>query len=118
MKKTKTTKDIIGLTEKVIIIGPEKQKKITARIDTGADTCSIDKKLAKRLGLEPVKKLKKIKSAYGTRKRRVVMARLEIKKRKFLKVRFTLADRSHLKYEALIGKNILKRNFLIDPSKK
>ena len=112
-------KTIMGLTEKITIIGPEKQREITARIDTGADVCSIDKKLAKELDLGPVERVKIIKSAHGIKKRPVVRARVEIKKRKFKKVRFTLADRSHLKYKALVGKNILKRNgFLIDPSKK
>ena len=111
-------KTILGLTEKVEIIGKEKSKKITARIDTGADICSIDKNLAKRLELGPVEKLKKIKSAHGIKKRPVIRAVLEIKKRKFKGIRFTLANRSHLKYKVLIGKNILKKEFLIDPSKK
>ena len=111
-------KTLIGLTERVKITGPEKSRELTARIDTGADICSIDKKLAKDLGLGPAKELKKIKSAHGIKKRPVVKARLKMKARKFKGVRFTLADRKHLKYKALIGKNILKRSFLIDPSKK
>ena len=112
------TKTIIGLTEKVIIIGPEKERKLLARIDTGADICSMDMKLAKRLNLGPVEKLKRIKSAHGIKKRPVIRARIEIKKRRFKKVRFTLADRKHLRYKVLIGKNILKKGFLIDPNKK
>ena len=109
-------KTIIGLTEKVVLIGIEKEKKIKARIDTGADICSMDKKLAKSLGLKPQKRLKRIKSAHGIKFRPVVRTDIEIKGRKFKNIRFTLADRSHLKYKALIGKNILKKNFLIDPS--
>ena len=110
---------IIGLTEKVTIRGPKKERQITARIDTGADVCSIDRRLAKYLKLGPVERVKKIKSAHGIRERPIVRANVEMKKRKFNKVRFTLANRSHLKYRALIGKNVLSKNgFLIDPSKK
>lgn len=111
-------KSTIGLTERVTVIGPKKEKELTARIDTGADVCSIDLNLAKKLGMNRVEKLKKIKSAHGIKERPVVRASLEIKGRKFNKIRFTLADRKHLRYKALIGKNILRKGFMIDPSKK
>jgi len=114
----KGIKTIIGLTERVIIKGDKKKKEVRARIDTGADICSMDKKMAEDLGLEPLEKMKKIKSAHGIKMRPVVKARVEIDKRKFKKVRFTLADRKHLTYKALIGKNILRKGFLIDPKKK
>ena len=113
-----TKKTRIGLTEKATVIGSEKEKEILARIDTGADICSIDKKLAKRLKLGPVERIKKIKSSNGIRERPIVRAVLEMKGRRFIKVRFSLADRNHLRYKMLIGKNNLKRDFLIDPSKK
>ncbi|MBW2995903.1 RimK/LysX family protein [Candidatus Woesearchaeota archaeon] len=111
-------KTLIGLTESVTFIGSEKKKRIRARIDTGADICSLDQKMAKKLDIGPIEKMKKIKSASGTKRRPIVRGRIEIAGRKFAKVRLTLADRSNLKYKALIGKNILKRGFLIDPSKK
>ncbi|MBR9691756.1 hypothetical protein GOV06_03130 [Candidatus Woesearchaeota archaeon] len=111
-------RSVIGLVEKVMMIGPEKERKVTARIDTGADICSMDTKLAKRLNLGPVERLKRIKSAHGIKKRPVVRGRVEIAKRRFKKVRFTLADRKHLRYKVLIGKNILKKGFLIDPNKE
>lgn len=115
---TEGKKTLIGLTEKVKIIGPKKETFVVMRIDTGADICSIDMKLAGSIGLGPVERLKKIKSAHGIKHRPVVRAALEIKGRRFKKIRFTLADRSHLRYRALIGKNILKKGFLIDPSIK
>ncbi|MBN2141880.1 ATP-dependent zinc protease, partial [Candidatus Woesearchaeota archaeon] len=34
---------------------------------------------------------------------------------KEIESKFTLADRSHMKYPVLIGQNILRKNFLIDP---
>ena len=59
-----------------------------------------------------------MQSARLQQRRPVVWAKLEINGRTFKKVRFTIADRTHLKYKALIGNNILKRGFLVDPSRK
>lgn len=106
------TKTVIGLKEKVEIGG----KKVLARIDTGAKVSSIDIKLAKRLGINrPVRKTK-IKSANGVSIRPVILTHVKIKKRVF-RAFFTLADRKELSFPVLIGRNILKRGFLIDTSK-
>ena len=112
MKKT-----IIGVKEKVTVIGQEKSKKVLARIDTGATKSSIDKHLAKQLGLGPVIKYKRVKTAHGIKTRGLILAKVKIASRTF-KVYFTLADRKHMKYNVLIGRNILKRGFLIDPSRR
>ena len=103
-------KTILGLVEKVKING----KEVLAKIDTGADRCSLDMTLAKELNISKVIKTMKIKSSHGRVIRPVVEATLEIKDRKF-KVKFNLADRSHLKYPVLIGKSILKKDFIIQP---
>jgi len=47
----------------------------------------------------------------------LIKAGLKIGGRKF-KTLFNLADRSKLKYKVLIGRNILKQNFVVDSSKK
>ncbi len=112
-----TKKTIIGLKEHVTILGDGKARKVVARIDTGATKCSIDSSLAKSLGLGPVIREKKVKSAHGISMRALILARIAIAGRKF-RVFFTLADRKHMKYSVLIGRNILKRGFLIDPSRK
>lgn len=112
-----TTKTIIGLKEYVTIFGENKARKVIARIDTGATKCSIDAGLAKSLGLGPVIREKKVRSAHGESMRALILARIMIAGRKF-RVFFTLADRKHMKYSVLIGRNILKRGFLIDPAKK
>ena len=31
---------------------------------------------------------------------------------------FTIANRTHMRYQILIGRNVLRRGFLIDPNKK
>lgn len=106
-------KIIIGLIEKVKING----KEITAKIDTGAGYSSICSSLASKLKLYPIIRSVTIKSSHGRTRRPIVRAKVNIKG-KILETEFTIASRSHLKYSALIGKNILKRGFLIDPTKK
>ncbi len=101
---------ILGLVEKVKING----KEVLAKIDTGADHCSLDKTLAKELNLNNIIKTTKIRSAHGKSIRPVIEADLEIKNKKF-KAFFTLADRSNLKYPVLIGLDILKKGFIIKP---
>ena len=58
-----------------------------------------------------------IKSAHGNKLRPIVEAKIRLAG-KNMKSEFTLADRSHMKYDVLIGVNILKNGFLVDPSRK
>jgi len=115
MKKKK--KSEIGFLEQVTIYGPEKSRKVTARIDTGAARNSIDKKLAEKLGIKEIIKHKVIKSAHGVKKRPIVKAKLKIADKEFEDMTFTLADREHMKYTVLIGRNTLKKGFIINPDK-
>ena len=116
-KTVKRKKTVIGLTEKAELIGPKKTKILVARIDTGATLGSIDKKLAKELKLGPVLRTKLVKSSHGQSYRPVIKASIRIGGRR-IRARFTLANRSFLKYKVLIGQNILKKRFVIDPDKK
>ena len=107
---------ILGLTEEVTIIGLHKEKKVRARIDTGATSSSIDMNLAAELGLGPVVKSRLIKSTHGTRRRPVVKAKIKLNGT-ILEEEFNLADRGNMSYPLLLGQNILKEgNFLIDPT--
>jgi hypothetical protein len=111
-------KTVIGLLEKVILISPtERKKRVIARIDTGATKSSIDAKLAAELSLGPIVETKLVKSASGSKLRPVITSTIKIAK-KTMKEKFTIADRGHMKYKVLIGQNILKKGFLIDPAKK
>jgi len=109
-------KIVLGLYEKVTLHGKKKKVRIVARVDTGATRSSVDIKLAKELGLGTIVKHVMVKQTYGRHRRPVVRVTIKISGRE-LRGEFTLADRSHMKYRALIGQNILKRGFLIDPSK-
>ncbi|MBI2646978.1 ATP-dependent zinc protease [Candidatus Woesearchaeota archaeon] len=109
-------KVVIGLTEKVDIIHPSGKKRVIAKIDTGATKSSIDANLAAELKLGPVIKSKLVKSAHGSKLRPIIEATIELASKK-IGSEFTLADRAHMKYRILIGQNILKDGFLIDPNK-
>lgn len=110
-------KNIIGLVEKVKILAEDKEIEILARIDTGATKSSIDLRLAEKLKLGPIVGTKIVKSAHGVSTRPLVEVNLIIENKK-IKDQFSIADRSHMKYQVLIGQNVLKHGFLIDPSKE
>lgn len=115
MKKQEKT--LVGLTAHVTLKSNSHEKKLVGKIDTGATRSSIDKNLVRELNLRKPHKMKMIKSASGSSKRPIVYCSIMIGHRK-MKVTFSVADRSHMKYRLLIGQNILKKGFLIDPSKK
>ncbi|MCH8067574.1 MAG: ATP-dependent zinc protease [Nanoarchaeota archaeon] len=120
MKKYATVngKIIVGLTENIELRSNNGNKKqVMAKVDTGATRSSIDIKLASKLNLGPVIKSKMVKSASGTRLRPIIEAEIIIAGKK-IRSEFTLADRTHMMYEVLIGVNVLKHEFLVDPSKK
>lgn len=111
------THAIIGLVEPVVVKGKTAKETHLARIDTGAAKSSIDSKLVYKLKLGPVLSVKKVSNAHGTTLRPVIEAEIKIKRKK-IKSLFTVADRSHMKYPILIGRNVLRQGFLIDPAKK
>lgn len=106
---------LLGLTERIFILGADKEEKVTARIDTGATGSSIDLHLAADLHLALLTKTKIVKSATGVRKRVAIRAKIKIAGQ-IIEDEFTLAERRHMTYPVLIGQNILKKGkFLIDP---
>ncbi len=111
-------KIVLGLIEEVTIISTnQKQQKVSARIDTGATSSSIDLRLAAKLRLGPITRSKIVKSAHGVKTRPIVVAKIKMDGL-IIEEECTLADRSHMSYPVLIGQNILKKgNFLIDPHK-
>lgn len=111
-------KTVVGLVEPVRVTGPGgKSREVLARIDSGATKSSIDVKLAADLSLGPVLKAKVVKSASGKSLRPVVEAKLSLADSEF-RTDFTIADRAEMKYRVLIGQNILRKGFLIDPAKE
>ncbi len=112
------SKTILGLTEKITLLGEGTEESVAARIDTGATSSSIDETLARRLNLKAGRKLRIVKSAHGIKKRPLAVVRIKLDGT-IIEEEFTLVDRSHMTYPVLIGQNILKKgDFLIDPHKK
>ena len=110
-------KTIIGLTEHVTVAGLTGQKQVVARIDTGASRSSIDAGLAKELESGPAFKQSLVRSVHGSSTRHVVRMKLVVAGREFT-ASFGLADRAHMKYKVLIGRNVLRKGFLIDTGKE
>ena len=117
MDRDLSERTILGLVEKVTFYGDNGHVTCIARIDTGATSSSLDTEFAKKLGLGPVTRYVEVKQAAGRSKRPVKRAQVTIAG-KDMNAEFTLADRKLMRYKALIGQNILKKGFLIDPSKK
>jgi len=109
----KMYKILIGLVQPVKING----HKFMAKMDTGARYNSISKDLANSIGLGPVIKVVNVRSSFGTEERGMVKAKLEIAGIEY-DTNFNLAERSHLRYPILLGLEILKKGFIIDPSLK
>lgn len=102
----------VALIEKITL---ENGMTLLAKIDTGADSSSIDTEIAKELGEKKIQSHKIIKSALGKHRRPTINVGIKLQGKDFLE-RFSLSDRSHLKYKVLIGKDILKKEgFLVDP---
>ena len=108
----KRKKIVLGATENIFIEG----KKFGAKIDTGADKSSICKGLLKELNTYEDRGHIKILSAHGKSIRRKIVLRILIKGKE-VKAHFTIADRKKLTCNILIGKNILKKGFLVDVTK-
>lgn len=105
-------KIVVGLTERVVING----KEVNARIDTGAQKSSMCKELYSKLGLGPFVGKVRIKSVNNVEVRPTIEAEVEIQGKK-VKTLFNVADRSKMKHQLLIGQDILKKGFLVDPAK-
>lgn len=105
----------VGAFEEVEVIGLNGHREtIRAKIDTGADTTSIDQTVAERLGLlesENYLFTTHFESALGKRFRKVVGITYNMAGRK-VKSRASVADRSKVSTKMLIGKRDLK-NFMV-----
>jgi len=101
----------VGASETVTVLGLNgEQREIFAKIDTGADSSSIDRSLAEELGLlypENILYEDYFRNAIGRRRRQVVGISFVMAGRK-IKSRVSVADRSRLKRKFLVGKRDLK----------
>lgn len=107
----------LGFIENVTIEGTNGEKiTVPARIDTGAQNSSISHELAAELHLGPILKNKVIRQSQGKSLRPIVKTQGNLCGRDFDE-EFTISHRTHMRYKVLIGQNILRKGFLIDPNK-
>ncbi len=111
-------KKIVGVFESVKIkVGRKKRVEVNAKIDSGARSTSIDRRLAEELGLLSQTNIlwtKKVKSSLGNEDRPVIQIVFWLKGRKMV-TRANVTDRQGLRRGMLIGRRDL-RDFLLDPS--
>jgi hypothetical protein len=134
-----SSKMVVGGLEQVWL--PDLEMALTARIDTGAETSSLDARnieLFERDGKrwvrfevlnpqsgEPVRLERRLKRTVGivqsgaakTMRRPVVRMEIVIGNNDQT-AEFTLIDRSHLDYQVLVGRSILKDVMVVDVSRK
>ena len=109
-------KEVLGVVENIMVIGEKGEERVRAIVDTGAKLNSLDKELARRIGMgKPIRTMKvKNPSLKGYVRRPVVKVRIRIKGRVF-NTEANIQDRSHMKFPVIIGRNLLTGNYLVDP---
>lgn len=123
-------KPVIGAIEHVII--EPFGVKVDARIDTGASTTSLDARnikvskdtvtfnLSPKFGgaelTVPIIAWKHVRTSGSRARRPVVELELCIDAKR-IRVLVNLADRSEMRYPLLLGRNVIKGNFVVDPSR-
>jgi len=98
----------IGYTEEVVVIGTSGSEQVVAKSDTGASRTSIDTSLAAEVGAGPIKSMTRVRSG-STRSgesRPVVDVVVGIGGNQHT-VTASIADRSHMDYPLLLGRDIL-----------
>lgn len=109
-------KQTIGLIEPVTLYNKDRSITLPALIDTGATRTSIDKSIAKELGISKIVGKVNVKSK--TEKnlyRDLVVCDIEIKGKRFTK-KVSLSNRKDMFTKVLIGRDIIHNNFIVDIS--
>ncbi len=118
----------LGQVEEVILL-PWKVR-LTARVDTGAATSSLDAREVRDLGNNeveillspqhggltlrlPVFRWRKYKTAQGTGRRPVVLMEVCLGSKR-IQAEVNIADRSDLEFPFLVGRNLLRNHFVVD----
>ena len=106
---------VLGVIEKITLIGENKRKTVRAKIDTGAFRTSIDADLVRELDLDHHHETVEVKSGSGRQKRKTVNLTFKLKNREITTVA-SYTDRSHLRFPVIIGRRDMEE-FVVDPAK-
>jgi alpha-L-glutamate ligase-like protein len=112
-EKVSTSPQILPVVYPVFIKTKNIVKEIKAKLDTGAYRSSIDKSLAKELGLQIDKETVYVKSASGQAHRPTARLSFQLASKKITS-QVTVVNRAHMKYPMIVGRIDLK-GFLIRP---
>lgn len=105
---------VLSVIEDVVFDIGGMQKKVRAKIDTGAYRTSLDQRLVKDFGFMPLERKILVKAASGQQFRPVVRIKFTLGG-KMVSTNATIAERSHLRYPLIVGRRNLK-GFLINPA--
>jgi len=110
---------IVGIIELVTVKGEKGMKTVKAKLDTGTDRTCVDYDLAAEVGLGPLVDTIKVRSASGKNPETHILAEAEIIiHQQHFSLPVSLEDRSRMKHEVLIGRDLLEMSvFLINPRK-
>ncbi len=110
---------IVGIIELVTVKGKKGMKTVKAKLDTGTDRTCVDYELAAKVGLGPLVDTIKVRSTSGNKPETHLLAEAEIViHQQHFSLPVSLEDRSKMKYDVLIGRDLLERSiFLIAPQK-
>lgn len=105
----------IGAYEEIIIYGEDGPRTVLAKIDTGADSSSIDEELARELGLQEIPgETRTVEGALGRAERPVAQVTFTLADRTETS-KFSLAQREQLEVPVLIGKGDMQ-GFIVNPA--
>lgn len=108
---------VIGSKERILLITPNREVEVIAKIDTGADLSSIDEQFAHSMGFEiNTFEKKTIITEQGAVERDTISSTFILADREISSI-FTLADRSGFSTVMIIGKNDLQ-GFRVDASRQ
>jgi hypothetical protein len=106
---------VLGERETIRVIAPRGTMEVEAKIDTGAGFSSIDRNLARLLGLRLLKRRIEIRGAKGAQERRMVRLTFILGDRR-ISTLATVADRRKMETTILVGRRDLE-GFVVDPGR-
>lgn len=129
-KESSQSYDSIGVEEEITIKRINNDIPFVAKIDTGADRCSlaggdveVDDVYVKFTLNEirykvPLERHVTVIAANGKSQRPIVKFNVEFNGKTYNDIEFNIAERSHMKYQVIIGKDLLSQaSVVIDPTK-
>lgn len=121
----------VGLLEKIIVKRINDNKPFEGKVDTGADRCSLHGEEIEvgenfvRFKIEdtrykvPLERFVTVLASNGSEKRPIVKFNVEFNGNQFENIEFNISDRSDMKYQVIIGKNLLEvAGVLVNPTQE